>query len=116
MQKFWKHHGLALIMWIVITIAALVTMPNVSALVRQHGAVTLPSNVQSQVAQTIEKKASGNKNVRSLIIVFNKKNGKLSATDNRRITKAVHRVDNDNKLNITSLTSAYQNAQAKKKN
>ncbi len=114
MQKFWKHHGLALIMWIVITIAALVTMPNVSALVRQHGAVTLPSNVQSQVAQTIEKKASGNKNVRSLIVVFNKKNGKLSATDNRRITKAVHRVDNDNKLNITSLTSAYQNAQAKK--
>ncbi|ANZ61270.1 hypothetical protein AYR62_09780 [Secundilactobacillus paracollinoides] len=114
MQQLWKHHGISLIVWIIIAIAAIVTMPNVSSLVRQHGSVTLPSDMQSQVAQTIEKKASGNKNVRSLIVVFNKKNGKLSASDNRHITKAIHRVNNDKQLNITSITSANQNAQAKK--
>ena len=86
MQRFLKKHGLALIIWIGLVLIAALTMPNVTQLVKSNGSVTLPSSVQSEVAKNIDRKSENNRGVRSLIVVFNKKGGRLNAQNNRRST------------------------------
>lgn len=56
MQKFKEKHILALIIWIGLLLIAIFTLPNISQLVRDKGAISLPSSVQSEVANTIQKK------------------------------------------------------------
>ena len=114
MQVFIKKHGLAALVWLALIIAALVTMPNVSRLVRDKGQVTLPSSVQSEVAQTIDRKSVNNRGVRSLIVVFNKQHGQLTTKDQQRITHSIRQIKKDANLDILSMTSASDNAAAKK--
>lgn len=114
MQVFIKKHGLAALVWLALIIAALVAMPNVSRLVRDKGQVTLPSSVQSEVAQTIDRKSVNNRGVRSLIVVFNKQHGQLTSKDQQRITHSIRQIKKDADLDILSMTSASDNAAAKK--
>lgn len=114
MQQFFKKHGLSLIVWIVLVLIAIFTMPNVTQLVKDKGTVTLPSSVQSEVADNIEKKSENNRGVRSLIVVFNKKDGKLNAQNDRQIKHAISNINSDSNLNILDMTTASDNAQAKK--
>ncbi len=114
MQRFRERHILALIIWIGLALIAVFTLPNISQLVRDKGAVTLPANVQSQVANKIQKKAAGGKAVRSLILVFNNKNGKMTATQSQQVNDAANTIRNDANLHITSVTSPGDNAAAKK--
>ena len=114
MQQFFKKHGLALIIWIGLVFIAIFTMPNVTQLVKERGAVTLPSSVQSEVAKNIDRKSENNRGVRSLIVVFNKKDGQLTAQNNRQIKTAIGNINGDSKLKILDMTTASDNAQAKK--
>lgn len=114
MQQFFKRHGLSLIVWIVLVLIAIITMPNVTQLVKDKGTVTLPSSVQSEVANNIEKKSENNRGVRSLIVVFNKKDGKLNAQNDRQIKHAISNINSDSDLSILDMTTASDNAQAKK--
>ena len=54
MQKFLKNHVFSLIAWILILLISIVALPNVSQLTSEHSAITLPKDVQSEVAQTIQ--------------------------------------------------------------
>lgn len=54
MQKFLKNHVFSLIAWILILIISLVALPNITELTNAHSDITLPSNVQSNVAQSIQ--------------------------------------------------------------
>ncbi|MEE8824021.1 putative membrane protein YdgH [Lentilactobacillus sunkii] len=110
MQKFKEKHVLSLIIWLGLVIAALVAMPNIPQLVRDKGAVQLPSSVQSEVANTIEKKYEGGKNVRTLIAVFNTKHGKLSDEQTLQIQDATNSIKNDPDLHIVSVTAPSDNA------
>lgn len=101
-------------MWLALIITALVAMPNVSRLVRDKGQVTLPSSVQSEVAQTIDRKSVNNRGVRSLIVVFNKQHGQLTTKDNQRIAQSIRQIKKDANLDILSMTSASDNAATKK--
>ncbi|GAX07306.1 membrane protein [Secundilactobacillus silagincola] len=114
MQQFFKKHGLALIVWIVVVLVATLTMPNVTQLVKKHSSVALPSSVQSEVAKTIDRKSENNRSVRSLIVVFNKKDGQLNAQNNQQINQAISNIKSDSNLKILDMTSASDNAQAKK--
>lgn len=109
MQKFKEKHILSLIIWLGLVIVALFAMPNISQLVRDKGAVQLPSSVQSEVANTIEKKYEGGKNVRTLIAVFNTKHGKLSDEQTLQIQDATNSLKNDPDLHIVSVTSPSDN-------
>lgn len=110
MQKFKEKHVLSLIIWLGLVIVALFAMPNISQLVRDKGAVQLPSSVQSEVANTIEKKYEGGKNVRTLIAVFNTKHGKLSDEQTLQIQDATNSIKNDPDLHIVSVTAPSDNA------
>ncbi|MFD1485647.1 MMPL family transporter [Lacticaseibacillus baoqingensis] len=114
MKEFTQKHYPALIAWIVIVAIAIFAMPNVSQLVRDNGAVKLPADVQSQVATRIQKKANGNKSVRTYTAVFSNGEDPITATQTHRINtklKALHHADG---LTVTTIMGPNDNAETKK--
>ncbi|WP_225352946.1 MMPL family transporter [Lentilactobacillus parafarraginis] len=97
-----------------VSLIAMFTLPNISQLVRDKGAVTLPANVESQVANKIQKKAAGGKSVRTLILVFNNKHGKLTTDQTAAVNDTATAIRNDSSLHTTSVTSPGDNAAAQK--
>ncbi|MDK7017076.1 hypothetical protein QP311_25650, partial [Escherichia coli] len=61
-----------------------------------HSNITLPSNVQSNVAQSIENNwGSKKKNTYAVALVFNKKSGKLTDADKQAINNTLDKFTND---------------------
>lgn len=114
MRNFREKHLLSLIIWIGLVLIAAFTLPNISQLVRDKGSVRLPATVQSEVAQKIQKKSEGGKNVRTLIAVFNNKHGKITDEQSLQIGDSVRAIRSDTSLHIVSVTSAGDNETAKK--
>lgn len=56
MKNLRHRHIPALIFWLIVIIMTLITMPDVSGIVRDKGALSLPKNEESQIAANIEKK------------------------------------------------------------
>ena len=52
MQKFLKNHVFSLIAWVLILIISVVALPNITELTNAHSDITLPSNVESNVARS----------------------------------------------------------------
>lgn len=93
-----KNHLGALIAWIVILLIAIFALPNVNALTRAHSTVSLPSDVESNVAKTLQNEwGSKKKNTYEVAIVFNKKNGKLTQVDKDNIQASIDRLTNNKK-------------------
>jgi RND superfamily putative drug exporter len=114
MKEFTQKHYPALIAWIVIVAVALIAMPNVSALVREKGAVTLPDNAPSQVAARMEKKANGNKAVRTYTAVFSNGDNKLSTHQSKQIDTKLSELKNESGLTVTKVLGPSDNAETKK--
>ena len=96
MQKFLKNHVFELIAWILILIISVVALPNITQLTNDHSNITLPSNVQSNVAQSIENNwGSKKKNTYAVELVFNKKSGKLTDADKQAINNTLDKFTND---------------------
>lgn len=96
MQKFLKNHVFELIAWILILIISVVALPNITQLTNDHSNITLPSNVQSNVAQSIENNwGSKKKNAYAVALVFNKKSGKLTDADKQAINNTLDKFTND---------------------
>ena len=96
MQKFLKNHVFELIAWILILIISVVALPNITQLTNDHSNITLPSNVQSNVAQSIENNwGSKKKNTYAIALVFNKKSGKLTDADKQAINNTLDKFTND---------------------
>ena len=96
MQKFLKNHVFELIAWILILIISVVALPNIPQLTNDHSNITLPSNVQSNVAQSIENNwGSKKKNTYAVALVFNKKSGKLTDADKQAINNTLDKFTND---------------------
>jgi len=115
MQKKLSKYITALIAWIIVVIVAVVAMPNVSQLVRNKGNFTLPSYTESQKASDIEKKANGNKSVRTYTVVFkNNSDGKLSSAQSEKIDDKLNDLNNRDKLKVTNVMGPSDNAETKK--
>ncbi|MCT7731617.1 MAG: hypothetical protein N4S00_04490, partial [Lactobacillus crispatus] len=85
-----------LIAWILILIISVVALPNITQLTNDHSNITLPSNVQSNVAQSIENNwGSKKKNTYAVALVFNKKSGKLTDADKQAINNTLDKFTND---------------------
>lgn len=96
MQKFLKNHVFELIAWILILIISVVALPNITQLTNDHSNITLPSNMQSNVAQSIENNwGSKKKNTYAVALVFNKKSGKLTDADKQAINNTLDKFTND---------------------
>ncbi|WP_203624483.1 MMPL family transporter [Lacticaseibacillus sp. 866-1] len=113
MKKFFEHHGLAAITWLIVVVLAVVFMPDVNALVRDNGAVKLPSNVESEVATRIQKKANG-KPVRTYTAVFSNGNQALTAAQTKRIDRTLHDLKSESGLRVKSVMRPNDNAETRK--
>lgn len=110
-----RHLG-SLLAWIVIVIAAIMLLPNVNALTREHSNITLPSNVQSEVADTMRNHWSkGTKDTYETALVFNNGDSAMTKADTRRVKKTIKKLrDHKSRYGIKSMTSAYDNAATRK--
>lgn len=117
MQKFLKNHVFELIAWILILIISVVALPNITQLTNDHSNITLPSNVQSNVAQSIENNwGSKKKNTYAVALVFNKKSGKLTDADKQAINNTLDKFTNDkSKYGIKDSLLPDSNIATKKK-
>ncbi|MBW8009325.1 MMPL family transporter [Lactobacillus helveticus] len=96
MQKFLKNHVFSLIAWILILIISIFALPNIKELTNAHSDITLPSNVQSNVAQSIKNNwGAKKKNTYEVALVFNKKHGKLTEADKAAINNTLDKFTND---------------------
>lgn len=96
MQKFLKNHVFSLIAWVLILIISVVALPNITELTNAHSDITLPSNVESNVAQSIENNwGAKKKNTYAIALVFNKEHGKLTDADKRAINNTLDKFTND---------------------
>ena len=96
MQKFLKNHVFSLIAWVLILIVSVVALPNITELTNAHSDITLPSNVESNVAQSIENNwGAKKKNTYAIALVFNKEHGKLTDADKQAINNTLDKFTND---------------------
>ncbi|ALI53130.1 MMPL family transporter [Lactobacillus helveticus] len=96
MHKFLKNHVFSLIAWILILIISIFALPNIKELTNAHSDITLPSNVQSNVAQSIKNNwGAKKKNTYEVALVFNKKHGKLTEADKAAINNTLDKFTND---------------------
>ncbi|GAB5056673.1 MMPL family transporter [Companilactobacillus alimentarius] len=114
MNDFRKKQWPALIAWIVVVLIAIVAMPNVSALVRENGGIQLPSTVESEVANKIQKKANNNKSVRTYTAVFSNHNSKLSSSQSSDIESTLDDLEDQSGLDVTNIMGPSDNAETRK--
>jgi len=95
-QKFLKNHVFSLIAWVLILIISIFALPNIKELTNAHSDITLPSSVQSNVAQSIKNNwGAKKKNTYEVALVFNKKHGKLTEADKAAINNTLDKFTND---------------------
>ena len=90
MQKFIKNHVFSLIAWLLILVISIVALPNVNQLTRDHAEIKLPADTQTTIAQTFNNEWSNKtKNTYEIALVFNKKDGKLTKTNQSAINQTI---------------------------
>lgn len=116
-QKLLKNHVFGLIAWVLILLISVIALPNVTQLTNDHSTISLPSNVQSNVAQSIQNNwGKKKKNTYEVAIVFNKKNGKLNDADKANINNTVAKFENNKgKYGITDVLAPDSNIATRKK-
>ncbi|MCZ1267527.1 MMPL family transporter [Paenibacillus tundrae] len=109
MSKLRNPRTLSLILWILITVVSVMTMPDFGQLVKEKGEISIPETAQSQIAATMMKdmdKDSGN--TYSIIAVFNSGEGAQALTKQQKteIESVLSNLKNQKKqLNIETLTT-----------
>ncbi|MBT8807190.1 permease [Lactobacillus delbrueckii subsp. bulgaricus] len=116
MKKLLKNHLGALIAWVLILVISLVALPNVDSLTRAHSEISLPSNVESEAAKLIKNEwGNKKKNTYEVAVVFNKKTGKLTETDQGNIEASIDRLtSNQKKYGIKDYLAPQNNIATKK--
>ncbi|KRL01753.1 MMPL family transporter [Liquorilactobacillus capillatus] len=104
------------VIWLIVMLAAVVLLPNVSNLLREKGQTKLPSTAKSQVAQAIQDNWGRNQGgARQVIVVFNNGDSPLTSKQKNAIEQTIsHFKQNKQKYHVKSLTSANDNAATKK--
>ncbi|CUS17593.1 MMPL family transporter [Lactobacillus delbrueckii] len=116
MKKLLKNHLGALIAWVLILVISLVALPNVDSLTRAHSEISLPSNVESEAAKLIKNEwGNKKKNTYEVAVVFNKKSGKMTETDQGNIEASIDRLtSNQKKYGIKDYLAPQNNIATKK--
>lgn len=104
------------IVWLVVMVAAIIFLPNISSLVRDKGQTKLPSSAKSQVAQVIQNHWGRNQNnTRQVVVVFNNGDSPLTSDQKQTIDGTIQRFKvQKSKYHVKSMTAASDNAAAKK--
>ena len=85
MQRIKNTRIISLIIWLIIAVVSVVSMPNLADLVREKGQMTLPEDAESLIAQQILKKMNENgEETYQIIAVYTSKDGKPLTTEPKR--------------------------------
>lgn len=97
--------------WILVLVLAIATMPNISNVVNEKGQITLPSDLQSQIASRVENEYTG-EDSSEIIAVFNK-DGKLNDSDRKNIKETIDKLNSKKDgYSIVGITSSYDSEEA----
>ncbi|PRT10932.1 MMPL family transporter [Bacillus thuringiensis] len=117
MSKLKSWRSLSFLLWIVITITMVVTMPNMDKLVKEKGKITIPNTEQSSIADKMIKEMDKEGVEKyEIIAVFNSGN-KAALTDEQKkeITKTINALQNEKEqLGIKEVVSYLDNKDLEK--
>ena len=117
LKKLVHNHVFALIAWIVITVVAIVALPNVNQLTREHSAINLPKSAQSQVASALQNDHWGHhqNNTYQVVAVFNNGDRAMTRKDKQNVQKTIdHLEKHSGKYGIKAVTGPNDNAATRK--
>ncbi|VTZ88633.1 MMPL family transporter [Limosilactobacillus mucosae] len=115
-MRFIKNHVGSLIAWILIVVISIFMLPNVNQLTREHSTISLPANVQSEVASTIGNHWGHHQNnTYQVVAVFNNQDGAMSKSDQKNVDQTIHYLKrHKSELGIKSMLTPYENSATKK--
>jgi len=111
-----KRPWLSTIIWAILTVIFVVTMPDINKIVGLKGEPKISQEYPSQVAAALEKEYQGvpkDKKLSTVAIVFYDKNG-LSNKDIEAIKKIIYGLDNSKeRYNIENISTHFKNPELK---
>lgn len=115
-MRFIKNHVGSLIAWILIVVISIFMLPNVNQLTREHSTISLPTNVQSEVASTIGNHWGHHQNnTYQVVAVFNNQDGAMSKSDQKNVNQTIRYLKrHKSELGIKSMLTPYENSATKK--
>lgn len=115
-MRFIKNHVGSLIAWILIVVISIFMLPNVNQLTREHSTISLPANVQSEVASTIGNHWGHHQNnTYQVVAVFNNQDGAMSKSDQKNVNQMIRYLKrHKSELGIKSMLTPYENSATKK--
>lgn len=115
-MRFIKNHVGSLIAWILIVVISIFMLPNVNQLTREHSTISLPANVQSEVASTIGNHWGHHQNnTYQVVAVFNNQDGAMSKSDQKNVNQTIRYLErHKSELGIKSMLTPYENSATKK--
>lgn len=115
-MRFIKNHVGSLIAWILIVVISIFMLPNVNQLTREHSIISLPANVQSEVASTIGNHWGHHQNnTYQVVAVFNNQDGAMSKSDQKNVNQTIRYLKrHKSELGIKSMLTPYENSATKK--
>lgn len=113
MKHVWKWRWPILALWIIAVVALVMSMPDMTALVREKGQVSIPQGYMSRNAEDLLKELNGkagqDKRDMSLVAVFHS-DKPMTSEDMQDIGKTVQAMDSQKaELGITSIVSPIGN-------
>jgi len=110
-----KKYVAAFLCWLVLTVLAVVTMPNLDELVREKGQVELPPSVQSEAARVLLSEMDDSGDTYSIIAVFHGGDRALSAEQRQQVETIIQQLQaNQQELGITKIVSHLDNEETEK--
>lgn len=115
-MRFIKNHIGSLIAWILIVVISIFMLPNVNQLTREHSTISLPANVQSEVASAIGNHWGHHQNnTYQVVAVFNNQDGAMSKSDQKNVNQTIRYLKrHKSELGIKSMLTPYENSATKK--
>lgn len=115
-MRFIKNHVGSLIAWILIVVISIFMLPNVNQLTREHSTISLPANVQSEVASMIGNHWGHHQNnTYQVVAVFNNQDGAMSKSDQKNVNQTIRYLKrHKSELGIKSMLTPYENSATKK--
>ncbi|WHY26799.1 MMPL family transporter [Bacillus wiedmannii] len=117
MSKLKNWRSLSFLLWIVITITMIVTMPNMDKLVKEKGHITIPNTEQSSIADKMIKEMDKDGTEKyDVIAVFNNGSKTALTTEQKEgITKTINALQNEKEqLGIKEVVSHLDNKDLEK--
>lgn len=116
MKNLLKRGWISILVWIVVIVTVVITLPNITELVRDKGTVTFSKHYSSTIADNIIKEMNQSNNIKSaqnsvsMTLVYNTKN-KLTENDKAEIkSKVDNLIDHKNQYGLLTIQNPFSDS------